>query len=191
MEVYGHLWKDILGYYTGIGSRDTPFYIQMKMKKISLILSEANYVLRSGAAAGADIAFEKCAGDKKEIYLPWKSFNDSESSLYHVDENARELASKLHPGWDWLSDNAKELMARNCYQVLGLDLATPSDFVICWTPDGCESEATRTTITGGTGQAIALADRNKIPIYNLKNANALSRFVERFNTIPMIKETLK
>lgn len=50
-------------------------------------------------------------------------------------------------------------MARNSYQILGPDLRTPADFVVCWTPDGSETEDQRTPLTGRTGQAIALADR--------------------------------
>lgn len=47
--------------------------------------------------------------------------------------------------------------------------------VVCWTPDGCESQATRTKATGGTGLAIALADSMGIPVFNLRNAGALER----------------
>lgn len=47
------------------------------------------------------------------------------------------------------------------YQVLGYDLKTPSDMVICWTKDGGAS--------GGTGQALRIAKDYNIPIYNLYN----------------------
>ena len=40
-------------------------------------------------------------------------------------------------------------MARNGYQVLGADLQTPTDFIICYTKDG-KGE-------GGTGQALRIA----------------------------------
>jgi hypothetical protein len=51
------------------------------------------------------------------------------------------------------------MMARNCYQMLGLDLKTPVEFVICWTPQGKGA--------GGTGQALRIARDLKIPIYDL------------------------
>ena len=50
-------------------------------------------------------------------------------------------------------------MARNCHQVLGQDLKTPVDFIVCWTKDGGES--------GGTGQALRIARDLNIPVYNL------------------------
>ncbi len=69
-----------------------------------------------------------------------------------------------------------EFMARNSHQVLGADLKSPVDFVICWTPDGCETERQRVWETGGTGQAIALADRWGVPVVNLAHGKlALER----------------
>lgn len=158
-------------YYTGIGSRSTPLPILHLMVYIAHIMRSNGYVLRSGGADGADLAFEEGAGSLKEIYLPWKGFNNNSSDLCTITTDAMELASTLHPGWCKLSKGAKKLMARNCYQVLGNDLSTPSEVVICWTPDGCTSPTTRTSKTGGTGQAISLAYNSDVPVYNLHNKN--------------------
>jgi hypothetical protein len=43
-------------------------------------LQELNWVLRSGGVNGADIAFEHGAVAKKEIFLPWSTFNSSNIS---------------------------------------------------------------------------------------------------------------
>ena len=71
------------------------------------------------------------------------------------------MASKFHPRWDALPVYVKMLMGRNSYQILGLDLETPSDFVICWTLDG--------QITGGTGQTLRMAAYYGIPVLNFGN----------------------
>jgi len=160
-------------FYTGIGSRETPQEILEYMKSISTRLRLLGYILRSGGADGADKAFESNAKKLKEIYLPWKGFNNNDSNLYNIDNNALELAAHLHKGWKYLKPGAKKLMARNCYQVLGEDLETPSDFVICWTPDGCETHKDRKQKTGGTGQAISLADLAEIRVYNLYNVKSI------------------
>jgi len=160
-------------FYTGIGSRNIPSEISYKMEKIASKLSELGYTLRSGGADGADTAFENGA-TLKEIYLPWKGFNNNDSVKYNISYAALELASELHPGWKHLTPGARKLMARNCYQVLGEDLKTPSDFVVCWTPDGCENHADRKQKTGGTGQAISLADQRNIKVYNIFNKNSLN-----------------
>lgn len=168
--------------YTGIGARKTPDDILHKFCLYGNVLGRLGYVLRSGAADGADTAFEKgcvSVGGPKEIYLPWKDFNDNPSSLHNISYFALELAEDVYgPKWEYLSDGAKKLMARNCYQVLGENLDLSSDFVLCWTPDGCRSESERTRATGGTGQAIALADRYDIPIFNFAVEGEDDRLLE-------------
>jgi hypothetical protein len=69
---------------------------------------------------------------------------------------------RVHPYWDNLTQGGKKLHTRNACQVLGADLKTHVDFVICWTPDGKPS--------GGTRTAIIIAEQNGIPVYNLKSA---------------------
>lgn len=149
-------------FYTGIGSRETPkevMYSYSGFHETANQLYLFGWTLRSGGADGADSAFELGAADRKEIYLPWKGFNGNSSPLYNISDEAYELAATIHPAWERLSGGAKNLHARNCYQILGLDLKTPSEFVICWTKDGKD--------IGGTRTAIVLARQNNIPVYNL------------------------
>jgi hypothetical protein len=141
--------------YTGIGSRETPSPILKDMTDIAQKLHLEGYTLRSGAAQGADSAFEAGAGGRVEIYLPWPRFNGHSSRLFPTPE-AFTMAAKFHPAWDRCSRGAQALHARNCHQVLGMDLSTPSEFVVCWTRDGRAS--------GGTGQAIRIAERFGIPV---------------------------
>jgi hypothetical protein len=54
---------------------------------------------------------------------------------------------------------APRLFARNAFQVLGLNLSTPSSRVYCWTPGGA--------VVGGTAIAIRLAQIHNIPVINL------------------------
>jgi len=72
-------------YYTGIGSRKIPPEIRDKFILIGRFLATKSLTLRSGAAQGADASFEigcdKEGGDK-EIYLPWRGFNDHPSNLF-------------------------------------------------------------------------------------------------------------
>lgn len=146
--------------YTGIGSRETPTELKNDIKTIVEHLNKKGYTLRSGGAPGADSFFEEHA-EKKEIYLPWRGFNGNTSLLFNPTPEAFEMAQKYHPNWGRLSYGAKKLMARNCHQVLGLDLKSPTDFIVCWTKDG--------KATGGTGQALRMAEDLKIPVYNLYN----------------------
>lgn len=144
-------------YYAGIGSRETPRELLDLFTRVAKYLSTKNYILRSGGAKGSDKAFELGA-IHKEIYLPWKGFEGNNSNLIVKDEKAFEIAEKYHPRWVYLSQSAQKLQARNSHQILGKDLASPSDFVICWTKGGKGS--------GGTGQAIRIAKDYNIPVFD-------------------------
>lgn len=148
--------------YAGIGSRRTPPEILDLMTRIAEQMSLKGYTLRSGAAPGADSAFEAGhalgPGDM-EIYLPWKGFNGNPSPLYTPHPAAFEMAASFHPAWKRCGLAARKFHARNCHQILGAALVKPVDLVICWTPSAMR--------TGGTGQALRIAEHHGIPIHDL------------------------
>lgn len=167
-------------YYTGIGSRETPSDISGFMTDIAKFLCEIGYILRSGGASGADSFFEAGVSDsnKKEIYLPWKDFNGNKSTRYRVTDEALKFAADYHPAWNKLSYGARKLMGRNCYQVLGLSLVVPSEFLLCWTKEGKE--------TGGTAQAMRIAKNSDIPIFNLffeEHQNLIKNWMQNYRVI--------
>lgn len=160
-------------YYAGIGSRNTPLDIQHTMTNIATFLSQKGAILRSGGAKGADLAFEKGAGDKKQIFY-----------ASDADEPSMMIAKTYHPAWNSCSDYAKKLHGRNAFQILGKPLyLLPVKFVICWTPDGCEHHDTRTIETGGTGTAISIASHNDISVYNLYNESSINALRDMFRLI--------
>lgn len=163
-------------YYAGIGSRETPPDILVLMKDIGHRMGELGIVLRSGAADGADSAFEEgCdrVSGPKEIWLPWRGFNGHADTGFYPTPAHAEVAATVHPAWERLSQGPQKLHSRNVGQVLGQDIKTPVSCVVCWTRDGCVDADTRTRDTGGTGQAIVLAARHGIPVFNLFNAGAM------------------
>lgn len=144
-------------YYAGIGSRETPPEVLTAFEYLAAEFAKRGYVLRSGGADGADSAFERgcdSVAGPKEIFLPWQGFQgrgEGKNTYCHYDNAAESvsIAKQYHPNWDILSNGGRALMTRNSYQVLGKDLHTPSNFVICWTKGGKGS--------GGTGQALRIA----------------------------------
>lgn len=168
--------------YAGIGSRETPADILSVMRSVAEQLGHKGWTLRSGAADGADHAFEEgardaqtplqhyryVAGPRPEVYLPWPSFNEGRrASLLQRDyvsepqTDAFLIAEQHHPAWENLSQGAQRLHARNVHQILGPDVTAPvlSSFVICWTRDGAGG--------GGTGQALRIARHYNVPIFDL------------------------
>ena len=164
----------MLKLYSGIGSRQTPEDALKLMEQIGEYLAKRGWVLRSGAAPGADAAFERgCdrVDGAKEIFLPWKNFQKHPSPLYFngqpcaaMKEEAYKLAEKYHPAWNNVWGGATKLIARNGFQVLGFDLATPVVVVVCWTPYVWEPGVK----AGGTAQALRIAHDRGIKILNLK-----------------------
>jgi hypothetical protein len=147
------------------------------MEAIAAKLGRRGWVLRSGASPGADQAFfrgARAAGAAVELYLPWPGF---EECSWHGDGSAEvnvldrpsarayELAACVHPCWDRLGASARHLLARDSHQVLGANLASPARFVVCWTADGSLDGSGAGA--DGTRQALRIAHRRGIPVFNL------------------------
>ena len=134
-------------YFAGIGSRETPDDILNIMANVSSSFTQQGFFLRSGGAEGADKAFEK-ASSGSVIYRPEDATPESIA-----------MAELYHPNWKLCSPYARLLLARNCHIILGDDLKSPVEFVVCWTPGA--------RLVGGTGHSLRLALKHKIKIYNL------------------------
>lgn len=169
--------------YAGIGSRKTPLPIQNQMRQIAEQLSPVGWQLRSGHADGADKAFERNAVHK-EIHLPWDGFNNTreDRQTYFVPDprvpGLIDIAARNHPTWNSLGFPVKCLMIRNTTILLGLDMASPVKFVVCWTPDGRE--------VGGTSHALRVARDPQvievlgapIPVFNLAKPQDVTDLVK-------------
>ena len=171
-------------YYTGVGSRETPEHILKFIEQVAYWLAGRGYTGRSGSAAGADSAFEQGFNLHEsvngvsdyvsfEAYLPWKGFSDIHEDTVHIVtpelpnyNEAVEIASTIHPAWNHLGRGAKTLHTRNVYQVLGLDLKTPSNVLFCYAQPTKNKQGIVTGVKGGTNTAVQLAMKHNIPIYN-------------------------
>lgn len=156
-------------YWTGVGSRETPSHIQQLMTEYSRICCSRGGILRSGGADGTDTAFELGCGTSGEIWIPWDGFNGRKvGGIYKTIRSldiyvvAVNIAKSIHPAWDRCSRGAQQLHTRNVLQVLGSDLNTPSDFLVCWSKPDNSGDA-----TGGTRTAWMLARKLGIPCLNL------------------------
>ena len=171
-------------YYTGVGSRETPAMILDLMQEIAFKLACDGYVLRSGGADGADLAFQKGWERGKrltpaEIFIPWDGFNGfshgQDGVVYTLNkmtnsQQAERIASEIHPVWDRLSRGAKALHTRNVYQVLGKTIYEPSRFLICY------AKPTKTGGSGGTNTAVQVALQHGVKVFNLYEQENIERF---------------
>lgn len=163
-------------FYTGVGSRETPHRVCEIMQRFARMMANRGWVLRSGHADGADMAFERGCDQsfgEKEIYIPWFRFNGSSSRLHHIPGWAYEQAAEIiGERWRWLKAPVKKLHARNVLQVVGLKEEDPvSEFLVCWTPGGAA--------VGGTATAIFLAHKMDIEVINLYHEEAMDALRKR------------
>lgn len=154
-------------FYAGIGSRETPLDVLQQMKEVASELEQAGYVLRSGAAPGADRAF--ASGVQNSKNLKEYFVEEFKNNTYGNQKQTLDLAKEVHPAFDALSSDGVPYIARDAYQVFGGHLDSPSAFILCWTKDAVTSYEQTTADTGGTGQAIRLASRKGIPVINMAN----------------------
>ncbi len=148
-------------YYAGIGCTETPFDIQLLMYDIADFFGK-KYTLRSGGAAGADTAFYTGAKNNKR---PFEIFYPKDCT-----EAAMELSAKFHPAWYRCKMSARLKHGRNAMILLGKNLDTPVERVICWTPGG--------EVVGGTGQGLRIAEAYGIKSYNLYFEDIRKKFYE-------------
>jgi len=148
-------------FYAGVGSRQTPVEILEIFKSLAMKYELQGKILRSGRAAGADSAFE--SGVLKDSHMELFVASDA-------TPEAMKLAAKYHPAWYRCNNYVRKLHARNALILLGKDLQTPVDFIVCWTPNG--------RITGGTGQALRMAIDYGIPVINYGDLKLVQRQLE-------------
>ena len=160
-------------FYAGIGSRKTPPDVRLSMTEIARALYTNGDWLRTGGASGADAAF--LAGTKlAQVFLPWEGFNGIKYGCAFKSPWAEEVAKHFHPNWSALSPGGRKLMTRNTCQVLGRHAEdVNSSFVVCWTPDGQAS--------GGTGQAIRIAEAFEIEVFNLHKQGTFQEVIRLAN----------
>lgn len=185
-------------YFTLVGSRQTSQDSQIILRELSKQLLKLGYIGRSGAAKGADECLEVASFvtgiPNVEIYLPWGGFQERVADdIHYINaqtlsnyEQARILAAQIHGGFRYCSFGAKSLHTRNVYQVLGRDLSTPSDLVVCCAPPDTSGKG----VIGGTRTAVKLAKNLNIPTLNVYGlCEEDSR--EKLNSIIMLIDMIK
>ncbi len=176
------------GFFTGIGSRNTPEkYLNILENVSRFIVDTYKLKLRSGHAVGADRACEKGANGFADIYLPWKTYgirpykNDPGMEVIGnaiIPEREKEIAEFMcdlvaRKPYQEMERGVQLLMERNVNQIIGHTdpVHELSRIVLCYSPD-----------IGGTSYATALARHFDIHITNILNLN-LSEVIEEVDSV--------
>ncbi|MFK4132216.1 hypothetical protein ACI2KR_07975 [Pseudomonas luteola] len=194
------------GEYAGVGTRNINKDASFFFMCFGACAAFSGLKVNSGSADGSDTSFEfgakiaydaMCEMDSRlvprnygavmNMFLPWKGFNGRENIgntgyIDRVNPRAHEIAATFHSNWARLDDSVRKLMSRNVMQILNEQLNRTVRFVMCETPDGAVTAKQTSPKTGGTGQAIRIADHYKVPVYNMKNASHLLKAEEWVNS---------
>jgi len=169
-------------YYAGIGSRTTPKDALLGFQSLGEELAKAGWILRSGNCDGADKAFQHGANsfEPKEgqttiqVFLPYEGYGGYDAIkdghnyiMPPSTPEAYQIAEKYHPAWHRCNEGARRFHARNVEIILGHDLETEVEFVVCW----CWDEN-----KGGTSMGIRIADSMYLPVYNFCKPDDVEKF---------------
>ena len=169
--------------FTGVGSRRLDAHGEVLCRSVAATIKDLGYSLSTGdATEGCDAVFWTCFPRKQRFrfgpYNPEKKPKYDTIVIRDGTESykkAHYFAGFLHPAYRFLPQWMKELHLRNVFQVLGSNLDHPTEFLLCWTPDGAETTKATSKKTGGTGTAIRCADKFGVPVFNLQRPDAIAR----------------
>jgi hypothetical protein len=174
-----------------IGSRETPDFELKLTKAFVNILVECGYAIYSGGCpkgmdkAALEGAYKHKTSDKSKnrIYIPWQgsaglkhnpAMGIYDATAFDNHDVAVIMATLARGSFEGLNEWGQKLHARNPYQVMGDDLATAVDFVLCYAkPTGKGGH-----VKGGTGTAVRIAIEHGIKVYNLYYQDVRERVEE-------------
>lgn len=138
---------------------DAPKDVLEAFLELAEELEDNGYILRTKGDENVDCELIERLKDssKVELYLPWENFNDWEEPFIPM-AGAYEMAWKYHPAWAECDEELKRLHASTSHIIMGKDLKSLVDFLICYTPKGQGEEV--------TDQAVRIADTNLIPVFD-------------------------
>ncbi len=157
-----------------IGARKTPPKVIIQIQELAgQLVHLGGYFIRTGGAIGADQAAMRYTGSDCLVYQPWTGYEagkimefGNRVAMTEPTTAAIGLASYFHPNWDVCSNGTKLLHGRNSHIILGKDLRSAVNFVICYSDiDIIDGKAVE---KGGTALGCKIARQYKIPVYNLK-----------------------
>lgn len=167
--------------YAVASNENVPANVIEEFKSIIPELEKAGFILRVSAMKNSIDDHVRNLTENKEVILPWRGFNEVEDGNTYTSPETKAIAKLFQPGYDSLSKGVQLIVAKNVRLALGNDSRSPVNFVLCWSEDGAETNATKTSATGVVGHLIAVASAAHIPVYNLGNTGCLERLKRNLN----------
>lgn len=182
-----HIYKPYVIY---AGER-TPQEVQDRFSQLAAMLESRGYTARLGGQKGLEMNLGRRLNRKEEI-LPFKGFNDIQSTMTWTPENAKAIAEKFEPGFQQANKGVQIFLAQNVRRVYGHKLDSVALFMLMWSEDGVEHYRDRGQRSGQPGHIAALASNARIPVFNFGNGNAEQRlmaYLDDLKDVTMMEAT--
>lgn len=168
--------------YAVAGNKEAPLEILEKFKNIIRQLEAKGYTVRTGCDGPIEEIADQIAS-KKELLLPWNTFNNKESKTSWTIERAMHIAKAHHPTFDSVPKGVQKILAKNARLIMGDKMMSRAMFLVCWSEDGVEDKKLKTGKTGFVGHTISIANAAGVPIFNLGNPEAEQRLQHFINSL--------
>lgn len=144
-------------------------------------IAEWGSIVLSGNADGADAAFQRGAGSRVIVALPWPSYNPRNLPkgarvITNFTPQEIDLARECHPRWEYLTPAVRSLMIRNACIVLR------SDAVIAWPRLDARGQG-----VGGTQHTLRCARLIGKRVIDLSNRDTLEEVCKKIGTRSTVK----
>lgn len=167
---YPEDWKPYITdrYYTVLPGRVIPIDMLERMREIGMLLATRGYTIRSSETDKIERAFSEgvdSVNGYKDIWMPksiLKHGNTNTIQQRHID-----VVKSVHPSYSLLNIELKTTFSRVAGQILGTDVSSRVDFIVCYSRIDLKKSIHVNYGSGVVEVAAAIASTYKIPLYNL------------------------
>lgn len=169
-----------------MGSKEHPAEILRLAQEVAEYLKSVSgfkIIIRTGGNDGIEKVIADSLGNK-EVFLPWKGFNNNRESKYtKPSPGCEDVIRKIILTFDNIKEGAKPIFLRIAHVILGKDLNARAECLITYSPDGAETKEKVNSKTGYASSSILLANAAKIPVFNLHNPDAFERIKDFISSL--------
>lgn len=156
-------------YYTGTGIVQVSKSMKETILAIAKYLSDQGYTLRTGLSKGMDAAFIEGSDSVSLFTYEGENTNGADAFICEETDFIKRDLKENYLTLGALTKVARQRVVRSYYELLGEDLNTPSEFLVCYDP--CE---------GVVNYTHRLANRLGIKVYNLYDKEELKKLKEEW-----------
>lgn len=181
-------------------NKETPAEVIDRVKNLvsSLLKTRFSVRYKTVGEAAIDIPVFEAANAASlsyttiELIIPWKEFSmeflPMSKHLTKVGYGAKRVTAAITEGWVGLKPAIKAFRGTETHLVLGKAGISPAVAIVTYSNDGAEKLESLTQETKFNKNVYRMAKMFNIPIFNLRDSDAVNRLERRLADFPLVKE---